>query len=56
MYNCNFFFLLGHISRCSHLFRNVGWDGHNSTVGLTLPEVWARSVKCVSRGKPFKLF
>ena len=34
--------------------RRVGW--HNSTVGLTLLEVWARSVLCVARGKSFKLF
>ena len=53
-YNCDFFFF-GHISSCSHLCpkRRVG---HNSTVGLTLPEVWARSVQCVARGKPLKLF
>ena len=35
--------------------RNVGWGGHSSTVGVTLPEVWARSVQCVAYGKPFKL-
>ena len=51
-----FFFPFGRISSCSHLClkRRVGW--HNSTVGLTLLEVWARSVQCVARGKPFKLF
>ena len=36
--------------------RNVGWGGHISTLGVTLPEVWARSVQYVARGKPFKLF
>ena len=35
---------------------NVKRGGHNSTVGVTLPEVWARSVQCVARGKPFKSF
>ena len=55
MYNCDFFLPLG-TSLCARTFvRNVGWGGHNSTVGLTLPEVWARSVRCVARGKPFKV-
>ena len=56
MYNCEFFFPSG-TSLCARTFiRNVRWGGHNSTVGVTLPEVWARSVQCVARGKPFRLF
>ena len=55
-YNCVFFFFFGHISSCSPFVRNVGWGGHNSTVGVTLPKVWARSVQRVARGKPFELF
>ena len=44
-------------SLCARIFiRNVRGGGHNSTVGVTLPEVWARSVQCVARGKPSKLF
>ena len=42
--------------RARTFVRNVGGGGHNSTVGVTLPEVWARSVQCVARGKPFKVF
>ena len=53
---CDFFFPSGTSLRARTFVLNVGWGGHNSTVGLTLPEVWARSVQCVARGKPFKLF
>ena len=38
------------------VIRNVRGGGHNSTVGVTLPEVWARSVRSVARGKPLKFF
>ena len=41
--------------RARTFVRNVGCGGHNSNVGVTLPEVWARSIQCVARGKPFKL-
>ena len=51
-----FFFPSGTSLRARTFVPDVGWGGHNSTVGLTLPEVWARSVECVTRGKPFKLF
>ena len=61
MYICTciiviFFFLLGTSLRARTFVPNVGWGGHTSTVGLMLPEVRARSVQCVARGKPFKLF
>ena len=56
MYNCASFFPLGTSLRAHTFVRNVGWGGHNSTVGITLPEVWARAVQRVARGKPFKLF
>ena len=56
MYNCDFFFPSGASLRVCTFVPNVGWGGHNLTVGLTLLEVWARSVQCVARGKPFKLF
>ena len=49
-------FLSGTPLRARTFIRNVRWGGHNSTVGVTLLEVWARSVQCVARGKPFKLF
>ena len=56
MCNCQFFYSSG-TSPCARTFvRNVGWSGHNSTVEVTTPEVWARSVQLVARGKPFKLF
>ena len=55
-YNCVFFFPSGASLRVRTFVPNVGWGGHNSTVGLTLLEVWAQSVQCVARGKPFKLF
>ena len=55
-YTCERHFFFGHISSCSHLIRNVRGGGHNSTVGVTLSEVWARSVRCVARGKPFYFF
>ena len=50
-YACLFFF--GHSSSCSHLHpkRRVGW-AQSDRWGHTLPEVWARSVQCVTRGKP----
>ena len=50
-------FFFGHISARTFI-RNVidGLGGHNSTVGVTLPEVWARSVQCVARGKPVEIF
>ena len=50
------FFPSGTSLRVRTFVPNVGWGGHNSTVGLTLLEVWARSVQCVARGKPFKTF
>ena len=58
LYNCHFFFSSGISLRAYTFVRNVGWMwcGHNSTVEVTMPEVWARSVQCVARGKPFKLF
>ena len=56
MNNCHFFFSSGTSLRARTFVRNVGWGGHNLTVGLTLPEVWAQSVQCVARGKPLKLF
>ena len=49
-------FLSGTPLRARTFIRNVRWGGHNSTVGVTLPKVWARSVHCAARGKPFKLF
>ena len=51
-----FFISSGTHLRARTFARNVGWGGHTSTVGVTLPEVWARSVQCVAGGKPFKLF
>ena len=43
-------------SLCARTFaRKVGWGGHSSTAEVALPEVWARSVLCVARGKPFEL-
>ena len=42
--------------RARTLVRNVAWGGHNSTVEVTMPDVWAQSVQCVARGKTFKLF
>ena len=56
MYNCVVFFPSGTSLRARTFVPNVGWGGHNSTVGLTLLEVWARAVQCVARGEPFKLF
>ena len=57
VYTCDFHFFYSDTSLRARTFvRKVGWGGHNSTVGLTLPEVWARSVQCVACGKPFKLF
>ena len=57
MYTCN---CRGGFSgiplRARTFIQNVRWGGHNSTVGATLPEVWARSVQRVARGKPFKPF
>ena len=50
------FFLWAYLFVLAPFFRNVGWDGHNSTVEVTMPEVWARSVQCVARGQPIKLF
>ena len=55
MYNCDFFFPSGTSLRARTSVPNVRWGGHDSTVGLTLPEVWARSVQCVAHDKPFKL-
>ena len=52
MYICDFFFPSGTSLRARTFVPNVGWCGHNSTVGLTLLEVWARSVLCVAHGKP----
>ena len=42
--------------RARTFIRNVRGVGHNSTVGVTLPEVWAQSVPCVARGEPCKAF
>ena len=56
MNNCDLFSPSGTSLRVRTIVPDVGWVGHNSTVGLTLLEVWAQSVQCVSRGKPFKLF
>ena len=42
--------------RSRTFIRNATGGGHNSTLVITLPEVWERSVQCVARGKPFKLF
>ena len=52
MYTCHCLFS-GTPLRARTFIRNVRWGGHNSTVRVTLPEVWARSVQCVARGKPF---
>ena len=51
-----FFFPSGTSLRARTFVPNVGWGGHNSTVGVTLPEVWARSVQCVARGKLLNFF
>ena len=56
MYNCDSFPPSGTSLRARTFVPIVGWGGHNSTVGLTLPEVWSRSVQCVARGKRLKLF
>ena len=56
MYNCDFFFPSGASLRVRTFVPNVGRGGHNSTLGLTLLEVWARSVQCVAGDKPFELF
>ena len=56
MYNCDFFSCSRAFFRVRTFVPNVGWGGHNSTVGLTLLDSWARSVQCVARGKPFELF
>ena len=53
--NCHFS-SSGTSLRARAFVRNAGWGEHNSTFGITLPEVWARSVHCVARGKPSKLF
>ena len=42
--------------RARTFIRNVRRGGHNSDLAVTVLEVWARSVQCVARGKPFKLF
>ena len=49
------FFSFGRISSCSHLCpkRRVGWAQFDRRAHVA---VWARSVQCVARGKPFKLF
>ena len=39
MYNCDFFFPSVTSLRARTFVPKVGWGGHNSTVGLTLPEV-----------------
>ena len=56
MYNCDFFFPSDTSLRARTFVLNVGVGGHNSTVGLTLPKVWARSVQYVARGKSFSNF
>ena len=49
---CVCFFFPPGISICARTFApNVGWGGHDLTVGPTLPEVFSRSVQCVARGK-----
>ena len=55
MYNC-VSFSSGTSLRARTFVPNVGWGGHNPTIGVMLPQVWARSVQCVTRGKPFELF
>ena len=50
-----FFFPSGTSLRARTFVRNVGLGGHDSTIGFTLPEVWARSVQCVARGKPLNI-
>ena len=54
-YNCHFF-LRTHlfVLTPSSLSGTLRGGGHNSTVEVTLPEVWARSVQCVARGEHFK--
>ena len=54
MYTHNFllFFPSDTSLRARTFIRNVTGYGHNTTVGVTLPEVWARAVQCVARGKP----
>ena len=42
--------------RAGTFFRNVGWGGHNSTVEVTMSEVWAKSVQSVARDQPSNLF
>ena len=42
--------------RACTFIRNSRGGGHNSTVGVTLPEVWGRSLRCVVRDKPLKVF
>ena len=42
--------------RARTFIRDVKGGAHNSGLGLTLLEVWARSVQCAARGKPSKLF
>ena len=49
-------FFSGTPLRARTFIRNVRWGGHNSTVGVTLPEAWARFVQCIARGKLFELF
>ena len=44
--------VFGHISSCSQLYPKRQ-RGHNSDLGVTLPEIWARSVQSVACGKPF---
>ena len=48
MNNYDFFFPSGTYLRARTFVQNVGWGGHNSTVGLTLPEV-GRDPSSVSR-------
>ena len=39
--------------RARTFIRNVKEGGHNSTAGVTLSELWPRSVQYVALGKPF---
>ena len=41
--------------RARTFIRNVREGGHSSDLEVTVVEVWARSVQCVARDKPFQL-
>ena len=54
--NCPLFFFRTHLFVLAPLPETLRGGGHSSVLGVTSPEVWARPVQCVARGKPFKLF